>query len=40
VETNNYDDWPSKGNPLNIRAVVKKELREIQGERGKDNNKN
>jgi hypothetical protein len=41
-ETNNCDCWPSKSIPLKVmRETMKKEEgREMQGERGKDNNRN
>jgi hypothetical protein len=41
VETNHCDGWPSKGIPLKMKVVVKKDInREMQGEMGKDNNRN
>jgi hypothetical protein len=41
VEMNHYDGWSSKGSPLKIKVVVKKDInREMQGEVGKDSSIN
>jgi hypothetical protein len=40
VEMNHCDGWPSKGNPLKMKVVVKKDINgEMQGEMGKDSSR-